>query len=301
MDADTVLTAVVGLCCVLAIGATSTTLDSTVATDPEEATDFNYDKVPIGTGPAQALDDALDSGRSDGAESGSSPSGSPSESGDSGSEGVASKPAADGDRTGQASKSGGGQQQNQASGSGDGQQSGSSGGGDDRNSASGSSNSKRDQSGDGTRLAEPSLLDRLLWLLQDLFDLLLAALPWIVLAAVIAVAYRYRDRLLGRGVSTDPDDGDGDAPPPPDPSPDNAVASAWFEMVERLDLAHRRDLTPRECAAAASDRGVDPDAARSLTALFEEVRYGGARVTDERRRRAEETLSEVRSQLEGPQ
>ncbi|NHN58443.1 MULTISPECIES: DUF4129 domain-containing protein [Halorussus] len=294
MNADTVLTAVVGLCCVLAIGATSTTLDSTVATDPEEVTNFDYSKVPIGSGPAQALDDAIDSGRSDGAESGSASSGGSNDG--SGSKSAGSRPAEEGSRTGQASKSGGGQQQNQNGGSGDGQQQSGGSGGDDQRS-SGGSDSKQDQSGDGTRLAEPSLLDRLLWLLQDLLDLLLAVLPWAVLAAMLAAAYRYRDRLLV-GDPIDADDEDGEAPPR-DPSPDNDVASAWFEMVERLGLADRRDLTPRECAAAASDRGVDPDAARSLTALFEEVRYGGARVTDERRRRAEQTLSEVRSQLEG--
>ena len=69
-------------------------------------------------------------------------------------------------------------------------------------------------------------------------------------------------------------------------------------MDERLDLDDRTHLTPRECAAAARDRGADDETVRDLTALFEEVRYGNARVTDERRERAERTVERLRSQLE---
>lgn len=302
MKADTVLTAVVALCCVFAIGATSTTLDSTVSTDPEEVTEFDYEKIPIGTGAAQNLDDAIDGDRSGSEESGSASDDSRSESEsrdtdaksneDGARSASASKPG-DGEQTGRNSESSDSGERGQRSGSSE-QQRQSAASGERRKQASGASDSK---SGPGRGVGEPSLLQRLLWLLRDLFDLLLSTLPYAVLVAALAVAVRYRDRLRSR---FGPHSSDGTSPDGSgfEPTPENEVASAWFEMVERLDLADRRDLTPRECAAAARRRGVDGDAARRLTALFEEVRYGGAGVTDERRRRAEENLREVQSQLE---
>ncbi|MFC7079193.1 DUF4129 domain-containing protein [Halorussus caseinilyticus] len=282
MKADTVLTAVVALCCVLAIGATSTTLDSTVSTDPEEVTEVDYDEIPIGTGQAKNLDDAIDGGKS----------GSGDSNGGSGSESVGAKPSDDGQRTGAKSKPDDGQR-NKRAGSGDGQRQQSAGSGDRRNQGGGSGS--KSQSGAEQTLREPSLLERLLSLLRDLFDLLLGLLALLVLLAVVAAAVRFRDRLLSRVSSSPSRDGDDETR---EPDPQNEIASAWFEMVERLDLGDRRDLTPRECAAAARRRGVDADAAQTLTSLFEEVRYGGARVTDERRQRAERNLDRVRSQLE---
>lgn len=290
MKADTVLTAIVALCCVLAIGATSTTLDSTVSTDPEEVTEVDYDKIPLGTGQAKNLDRAIDGGESGSGESGSSSGDSDSGSG---SQSVGSKADESGDRTGAASNPGDGEQSKQ-SGSGENQQQQSGGSGDENNQGGGGSNP---QSGVGQTIVEPSLLERLLSLLQDLFNLLLRVLPLVVLIGVVAAMVWYRDRLLSR-VAPTPRDEETTDETNLEPDPQNEVASAWFEMVERLELGDRRNLTPRECAAAARRHGVDPDAAQTLTSLFEEVRYGGARVTEERRRRAEQTLDRVRSQLE---
>ncbi|WP_135855422.1 DUF4129 domain-containing protein [Halorussus salinus] len=311
MGADSVLTVVVALCCVLAIGATSTTLDSTVETDPEEVTDFDYSKVPIGSGQAQKLDDAIDRGRSATGQSGSADDGSPAEgtSGDQQMQASRADPDADeGDHTKSAGSGDGGEpeqragsganeQQRQSAGSGANERrQQSSGSGDEQNRGA---SSRNDRSGSGAGATDPPLVQQLIWLLRDLLELLLDLIPYLVLATLVAVAVRFRDRILARiapGAAGRADDA-GDEPRP-DPDPQNAVSAAWFEMVERLDLDDRTHLTPGECAAAAKRRGADDEAVRDLTALFEEVRYGGARVTDERRERAERTVERLRSQLE---
>jgi hypothetical protein len=296
MRADSVLTVVVALCCVLAIGATSTTLDSTVETNPEEVTDFDYSKVPIGSEQAQKLDDALDRGRSASGESRSAEDGSPeqSSSGDEQMQAAKADAAEDGDYTKSAEDGEDGSPEQEAgSGANERQQQS---GGSGEQSQGGSSESA--QSGSGAGASDPPLLQQLIWLLRDLLELLMDLLPYLVTATLVGAAVRYRDRIYAR-IAPDAAAGrDDEGEPLPDPDPQNAVSAAWFEMIERLDLDDRRDLTPRECAAAARAHGADAEAVRNLTALFEEVRYGGARVTDERRERAEKTVEHLRSQLE---
>jgi hypothetical protein len=70
-------------------------------------------------------------------------------------------------------------------------------------------------------------------------------------------------------------------------------------MTTLLELDAREELTPRECARRAVDRGASPEAARAVTRAFEEVRYGGAPVTDDRRERATQGLQRVRGDLGG--
>ncbi|WP_135823744.1 DUF4129 domain-containing protein [Halorussus ruber] len=297
MRADTILTAVVALCCVLAIGATSTTLDSTVSTDPDDVAEVDYDKIPIGSGHAKNLDDAIDGGKSASSDSGASPnsdSGAGADKSGTGSQSAASKDGEGGDSMGSAQGQGGpseeasgeGQQDQQTGGDGKETTQSSGGGGQDSNSGKGK----------GLVADQPTLLERLMALLQQLFDLLLTALPYAILLALLGALYRYRDRILSRVAPSSSTDDSGEDPPEPDP--DNPISAAWYEMVERLDLDDRRDLTPREYAAAARRRGADADAVQTLTGLFEEVRYGGARVTEERRERAEEIRDRVRSQLD---
>jgi hypothetical protein len=297
MKADTLLTAVVALCCVLAIGATSTTLDSTVSTDPDDVAEVDYDKIPIGSGHAENLDDAIDGGKSASSDSGASPdadSGPGADKSGTSAPSAASKDGTDGDSKSSAQGQGGpsdeasgeGQQDQQTGGNGKKTTQSSAGGGSDSSSGKGKS----------PVVDEPTLLERLMNLLQKLFDLLLRALPYLILLALLGALYRYRDRILSR-VAPDSSDEEGDEPVP-EPDPDNPISAAWYEMVERLDLDDRRDLTPREYAAAARQRGADADAVQTLTGLFEEVRYGGARVTEERRERAEEIKNRVRSQLD---
>ncbi|MEZ3142451.1 DUF4129 domain-containing protein [Halobaculum sp. MBLA0143] len=78
-----------------------------------------------------------------------------------------------------------------------------------------------------------------------------------------------------------------------DANVDNEVYRAWREMTTHLDVDRPRSSTPAEFAAAAVEAGIDREDATELTALFEEVRYGGEEVTDDRERRAVAALRNV--------
>lgn len=67
---------------------------------------------------------------------------------------------------------------------------------------------------------------------------------------------------------------------------ENEVYRAWREMTASLDVDRPESSTPGEFADAAIDAGMSADDVRELTALFEAVRYGGRRPTEERQRRA---------------
>lgn len=74
---------------------------------------------------------------------------------------------------------------------------------------------------------------------------------------------------------------------------EDEVLRAWREMADHLDLARQETSTPGEFAEAAIERGLRPDAVRELTALFEEVRYGGFETTPEREARARRALRTI--------
>ena len=269
MNWNRLLTAVVAACCLVAVGTAATTMDSSVSTEPEEAVEFDH--LPLPTGAQDSVGQLRRRVSTDAPGGGTGAGGSGSSS--------------DG-----AGVSGGGGSERRAS------NAEAADGGDPR-SVSGSQSDRRHSrseggTGGGPREAAESLLERLL----DLLRSLLALLPALVaLLALAGAAYLLRDRLpgLGRG------DADGRAEGGAalgDPAPQNDVSRAWYEMVERVGLADRYDLTPDEHAERAAERGVDPEAAATLTRLFEEVRYGDAPVTDERRRRARERVQEIRAQ-----
>jgi hypothetical protein len=74
---------------------------------------------------------------------------------------------------------------------------------------------------------------------------------------------------------------------------DNAIYRAWSEMVALLDAPDPQSGTPREFAAAAIDAGMNPEEVDVLTRTFEEVRYGDAALSEERRERATEALRRI--------
>lgn len=78
-----------------------------------------------------------------------------------------------------------------------------------------------------------------------------------------------------------------------DAGTENEVFRAWVAMTEHLPVDHPRSSTPAEFADAAVAAGVDREDVRELTELFEEVRYGGEPVTDDRERRAVEALRHI--------
>ena len=73
----------------------------------------------------------------------------------------------------------------------------------------------------------------------------------------------------------------------------NEVYRAWREMTDLLDVENPAACTPDEFAEAAVAAGMDRADVTELTAIFEEVRYGGAEPTAERERRAVAALRHV--------
>lgn len=74
---------------------------------------------------------------------------------------------------------------------------------------------------------------------------------------------------------------------------ENEVHRAWAAMTDHLAVDHPESSTPAEFATAATVAGMDTSDVDRLTALFEEVRYGGADPTAERERAAVETLRRI--------
>lgn len=141
--------------------------------------------------------------------------------------------------------------------------------------------------------AEPSLLDRLLAFLLSLW-------PLLVLLVVVALAYRYRERLrallvaLVGGIGPPASDGrSAESDPWADLDPSNDVERAWVTMVRAAGLSRPWTKTPGECADEAVSSGMDPDAVGTITDVYEEVRYGGAQPTDRHERRARDGLSQL--------
>lgn len=135
----------------------------------------------------------------------------------------------------------------------------------------------------------------------------LAKLVALLLALVVAsLAYRYRHHLLAflravRRSAAGSDEHVGTSAPVPWPrgEPADEVRQAWLAMVQRADLDRPWLRTPRECARAASRAGLDAEVVDEITRLFEEVRYGGAPLTEERRHRALEWLRRLGSGTDG--
>ena len=79
---------------------------------------------------------------------------------------------------------------------------------------------------------------------------------------------------------------------------EDEVLRAWRNMAGHLNLTRPETSTPGEFAEAAIERGLRPDAVRELTALFEEVRYGGFETTSEREARARRALRAIEGSYE---
>jgi hypothetical protein len=90
------------------------------------------------------------------------------------------------------------------------------------------------------------------------------------------------------GAAADRIEGDADV--------DNEVYRAWREMTDHVAVASPESSTPGEFAAAAVDAGMDREDVTELTALFEDVRYGGEAPTAERERRAVAALRRIERQ-----
>lgn len=262
MNTDTLLTIVVASCCIFAAGVSATTLESTVSQDPDDVVDVNYTSLPIGEDDGDAVTSALNEGNQQSRGTGTNDQGDPGNPEDAET----------------------GNQRDSAPGPGEPES------GDD---GSGGLTGGSEQ-GPGSGLASVSegiwgLLLR--WLLLLLVVLALALAAWL--------AYRHRGSIAGllggllgprddrpAVASRDPVDW-----PPEDPPTE--VHRAWLSLVDRVDVDRPWARTPGECASEAVDEGLDPAGVRTVTDVFEEVRYSDAPVTDDRRRRARQGLQRV--------
>lgn len=114
---------------------------------------------------------------------------------------------------------------------------------------------------------------------------------WIALPLILGLAtlaLRYRSRLAAvaqRGRSTPSRVGGVPSTAPPVP-PSNPITSMWLDFAQAVAVDSLDARTSAEIADVAISAGLDREAVRELTRVFEEVEYGGHPVTPERINRA---------------
>lgn len=268
MNRENYVTAVVAVLCVFAVGLSATSLDQALGTDPDDVVDLEYEKLPIGQGDAGDLQREVRSNKEEGQGAGGGGSGPEADS-SSGDDSSSQSDSGDGDEnaadSADGSDSGGGQT---------------------------SAGDTTDGSGALPGLSKGTPDDPL-WLL-----------PWLALLAALALAYRYRRRLLSLtlaflGVVPEQEEVDEEITAEwHGVEPSNDIHRAWLTLVDSIPVERPWTRTPSECADIALASGADPEAVEHITETFEEVRYGGRPVTDERRERAREGIERLRTRGE---
>lgn len=252
MNLRTVATALVVLSCIASVGVASTTLETSLSTNPDEVVNLDYDTVPISPDTAGDLKRAM--------------TGQGSE--------TAVQRSVNGDSDEQ-SRVGAAEEERRSA-----------------DAASGQSNDQRSQSQSESESDGSETTDATREWLDVLTDFVETFLPlFAALAALLGVAVllaRYGDRLARRlGGDSERQKPTGAT----ELEPRNAVERAWVSVLSRADVEDPWRRTPEECASAAVESGFDPEGVERLRRVFEEVRYGDREVTDERVRRMEEGLS----------
>lgn len=262
MNRSQLLPALVALLAITSLSVASTTLETSLTTDPDDEINPDWDSLPIGPGDAAAIQESIEGGGEESTDSGDPTDVDPND-GDTGG-------GADGDPGGGADGDPGGE----AGGGEDSAIAGSSGGGDGTGSGS--------TADTGSAGDKPSLVDRLIALLSLFLRYLL---PIVAILAVAALAYRYRDVLAGFfGRDSRPTPATESRPAAgrwPGTAPEHDVDRAWVEMIRRLNPDRPETTTPDEARALSRVRGVDRDAVESIVSAFEHVHYGGCSVDAE--------------------
>lgn len=261
--------ALIALLAITSLSVASTTLDTSLTTDPDDEINPNWDTLPIGQSDAAAIQESIEAGDEDGERA----EVADSESDDLGDQEEAEFDDADSD--------------GEADGSEDDAAAGGSGGDVGAESDS--------DDGTGTPGEERTLFDRLVALLSLLLRLLL---PVVAILALGALTYRYR-AVLSDIFGSDSETVPTSEPRPaaerwPGTDPDNDVDRAWVAVIRRLDPDRPETTTPDECRALARVRDVDTDGVESIVSAFERVHYGG-RSVDTETDRAREGLRALES------
>jgi hypothetical protein len=264
MNRSQLTSLVVALACVGTVGVSATTLSSSVAADPSDALDPDYEVLPVAGDGLEQLESAV---ASDGDESTTTQRDGPGDQSDSA-----------GSREERTEVNDAGDDASEDSSVGGGDADGGTGGGD---ADAGGTGADHGGSSGGDGLNPSPGEDRF-----TLIDLLTLLVVLSLLVAAAWLCYRYRDRF--RGLFAGPEESADDDPRPmPDgpPADDNLVFETWDALLSDLDV-EAETLTTGECAAAATAAGFDREEIERLRLDFEDVRYGGQPVTDDRRRRA---------------
>lgn len=270
----------VAMACFLAVGVAATTLSSTVSSNPAEAVDLNYRYLPIESSDVAKLNNQINRHKHDPSQHADDPA----QRGGRGQDGRGSGPDQPDQpqremkpKRGDSSNPGGlrGQQHDQKGLT--------PGDGSHEMAGKGKGNSKQ---------PAPKEVDSgsLLWL----------AVGLLVAGLLLALAYRYRDRLLaffGSSSSVESEDETDAGWKPSPPGEKNVVFTAWNTLLRNLDVEDTAARTTTECATAAANAGMDRDAIETLTQTFEEVRYGKRPVTDDRRQRVSQVCQRLQLDL----
>jgi len=253
MNSDSYVSVAIAALCIIALGVSATTLESSLSTDPDDVIDLDWENLPISQDEAADVQREMQSEQSSDGNGGGS---SDSDGGES-SKGTSTE-------TTQVQK----QQEQQEQ---------------QKQRDQQSDPQEQDPDGDSFMPGQTTIWDILLDLLPWL-----VALAW--LAAVCGTLYHYRKQVLALALAMLPrgsedgetDDGDDWAAV----EPANEVDRLWLRMVRGLDVDDPETTTPTEFAREAVRDGMDSDGVRALTGVFEEVRYGDTGVTEDRKRRA---------------
>jgi hypothetical protein len=254
MSGSRVVPVLTALLAVSALGATATSLETTLTTDPDEEINPNWNRLPISQGEAAAIEEEII--ESDGDDT------SATEANEAAGEGATDGSGGDGEGVEATLPA------------------------TDETRASRDSNENASKTGveSGTVPAqgESSPDDSLLALLASILRTLVPVLTALGLAAL---AYRYRETihsLLGFG-STDEATSEpaSESEAWPGAEPANVVDRAWVTMVQRADPERPETTTTAECRALARERGLDAAGVEAIATAFERVHYGGVAVADE--------------------
>lgn len=290
MELENVLSVGLAVCLLFALGASSNALGDAVSTEPDEVIDVDYASLPFSEDEAGELRDAVTGEGQEGPsteEGTTGPRVVPGEGGES----EMPDPNSDDDGGGEQLTEGGGDERQEVP---------RDEGGEPQDDLGANQNDDGQQEAPGDELGnegstgdqQQSLLDKLLALLGQL-------LPFVLLLAAVALLYLFRRRLFALFGSDAPEAVEQRQPVTYTADPEDEVSAAWYEMVRTLGLDQDISKTPRECERAARESGADPSLARTLTDLYEQVRYAGEPVTEERSRRARETLEQFKRQYGG--
>jgi hypothetical protein len=263
MNRSRAVAVLIAVLSVSALGVAATTLEATLSSEPDDAINPDWDRLPIGEDDAATIQEEIADGSGDGETKRSDPGDGNAETGGAGDGGDDARSA--------------GEIQQEASANGrEGEHADSSGGGDERSSAASSGL----ETASGTDVW--TSMNGLQALPSSRLRLPLALVGVFVTGAV---AYRYRATLralLGSASASGSADAPiSDAESWPGVEPSNVVDRAWLTMMDRVDPERPETMTTAECAALAREQGADAAATEAIITAFERVHYGARPVAEE--------------------